>query len=167
MPGINCLIGPGDSGKTTILDAIELCLNPRRYVSFGEAEYNALNFNNRILIEITIADLDADLLDLEAYANFLRGFNPADGRIEDEPSLALEHALTIRIESGDDPTPRWRLFSVRSESRGEIRDLAARDRNRLAPTRLGAYADNHLSWVNDPYFTAWQNRSQKQEVRSA
>ena len=25
-PGINCLIGPGDSTKTTILDAIELVL---------------------------------------------------------------------------------------------------------------------------------------------
>lgn len=25
-PGLNCLIGPGDSGKTTILDAIDLCL---------------------------------------------------------------------------------------------------------------------------------------------
>jgi len=26
-PGLNCLIGPGDSTKTTILDALELCLN--------------------------------------------------------------------------------------------------------------------------------------------
>ena len=31
-PGVNCLIGPGDSTKTSILDALELCLNPR--VSF-------------------------------------------------------------------------------------------------------------------------------------
>ncbi|MDF5953311.1 AAA family ATPase [Pseudomonas aeruginosa] len=25
-PGINCLIGPGDSGKSSILDAIDLCV---------------------------------------------------------------------------------------------------------------------------------------------
>ncbi|MFT7684292.1 MAG: putative ATP-dependent endonuclease of OLD family [Moritella dasanensis] len=25
-PGLNCLIGPGDSGKSTILDAIDLCV---------------------------------------------------------------------------------------------------------------------------------------------
>ncbi|HHE8445362.1 TPA: AAA family ATPase [Citrobacter braakii] len=25
-PGLNCLIGPGDSGKSTILDAIDLAL---------------------------------------------------------------------------------------------------------------------------------------------
>lgn len=30
-PGMNCLIGPGDSTKTSILDAIELCLNPKPY----------------------------------------------------------------------------------------------------------------------------------------
>ena len=26
--GVNCLTGPGDSTKTTILDAVDLCLNP-------------------------------------------------------------------------------------------------------------------------------------------
>jgi len=34
-PGINCLIGPGDSGKSTILDAIDLCLGARRSVPIG------------------------------------------------------------------------------------------------------------------------------------
>ncbi|MBB3394208.1 MULTISPECIES: AAA family ATPase [unclassified Rhizobium] len=29
-PGVNCLIGPGDSGKSTILDAIDLCLGATR-----------------------------------------------------------------------------------------------------------------------------------------
>ncbi|HBK4804844.1 TPA: AAA family ATPase, partial [Enterobacter hormaechei subsp. steigerwaltii] len=29
-PGLNCLIGPGDSGKSTILDAIDLALGARR-----------------------------------------------------------------------------------------------------------------------------------------
>jgi len=33
--GINCLIGPGDSTKTTILDVIELCLNPSRTAVFA------------------------------------------------------------------------------------------------------------------------------------
>ncbi|MCR1572651.1 MULTISPECIES: AAA family ATPase [Stenotrophomonas] len=33
--GVNCLVGPGDSGKSTILDAIDLCLGVRRSVSFG------------------------------------------------------------------------------------------------------------------------------------
>ena len=36
--GINCLIGPGDSGKSTILDAIDLCLGARRNVSIADTD---------------------------------------------------------------------------------------------------------------------------------
>jgi len=37
--GINCLIGPGDSGKTSILDAIDGCLSVRRNVDFSDADF--------------------------------------------------------------------------------------------------------------------------------
>ncbi|WP_455549883.1 AAA family ATPase, partial [Dryocola clanedunensis] len=33
-----CLIGPGDSGKSTVLDAIEAALSSRWY-TFGEADF--------------------------------------------------------------------------------------------------------------------------------
>lgn len=32
-------MGPGDSGKTTILDAIDLCLGARRNVSFSDTDF--------------------------------------------------------------------------------------------------------------------------------
>ena len=41
--GINCLIGPGDSGKSTILDAIDLCLGARRSVRLTDADFYDLN----------------------------------------------------------------------------------------------------------------------------
>jgi len=28
--GINCIVGPGDGGKSTVLDAIDYCLGARR-----------------------------------------------------------------------------------------------------------------------------------------
>jgi putative ATP-dependent endonuclease of the OLD family len=37
-PGLNCLIGPGDSGKSTVLDAIDLCLGARRTIQFTDAD---------------------------------------------------------------------------------------------------------------------------------
>ena len=36
--GVNCLIGPGDTGKSTLLDAIELCLGARRNLTFADTE---------------------------------------------------------------------------------------------------------------------------------
>ena len=46
--GINCLIGPGDSGKSTILDAIDLCLGARRSLSLTEDDFHALDFGGRM-----------------------------------------------------------------------------------------------------------------------
>nr|WP_290371002.1 AAA family ATPase [Pseudomonas mediterranea] len=44
-PGFNCLIGPGDSGKSSILDAINLCLGARRNAPFGDTDFYHLGQN--------------------------------------------------------------------------------------------------------------------------
>ena len=41
--GLNCMVGPGDSGKSTILDAIDLCLGARRTVQFADSDFYALD----------------------------------------------------------------------------------------------------------------------------
>jgi putative ATP-dependent endonuclease of OLD family len=38
-PGVNVILGGGDAGKTTILDAIALLLHPTNTVSLTDAEY--------------------------------------------------------------------------------------------------------------------------------
>src|SRR5258708_40275616 len=40
--GVNCLIGPGDSGKSTILDAIDYCVGARPSVAFTDADFHGL-----------------------------------------------------------------------------------------------------------------------------
>ena len=42
-PGTNCLVGPGDSGKTTVLDAIELAFAPRNSVTFDDTDFYAVD----------------------------------------------------------------------------------------------------------------------------
>jgi putative ATP-dependent endonuclease of OLD family len=41
--GVNCFIGPGDSGKSSILDAIDLCLGARRTAPFCDTDFHNLN----------------------------------------------------------------------------------------------------------------------------
>lgn len=96
-PGINCLIGPGDSGKSTILDAIDLCLGARRSVTFGDADFHGLNVNVPLSIQITLGELPATLMDIDLYGDFLRAFDPTTGVIEDEPKAGWETVLTIRL----------------------------------------------------------------------
>ena len=49
-PRMNCLIGPGDSTKTTVLDAIELCLNPRSYIFADDCDFFGLDIERPVRI---------------------------------------------------------------------------------------------------------------------
>src|SRR4051794_18182424 len=73
--GINCLVGPGDSGKSTVLDVIDYCLGARRTVQVNDADFHQLNTEQPIDISITIGDLDDGLKSLDAYGLYLRGFD--------------------------------------------------------------------------------------------
>jgi hypothetical protein len=145
--GTNCLIGPGDSGKSTILDAIDLCLGARRNLQVGDADFHALNVDSPIRISITLGALDDALLNIDSYGLYLRGFDQATGGIEDEPGLSLETALTVRLTIRADLEPEWCLISDRAEALGQSRGLSWADRVRLAPTRLGDYTDHNLCWT--------------------
>ena len=145
-PGINCLIGPGDSGKSSIIDAIDLCLGARRNVQFTDADFHLLNVETPISIEITLGELDDDLKNLDAYGMYLRSFDAETGTIEDEPEKDLETVLTIKLTVASDLEPQWTLVSARAEGQGLSRSLGWGDRIRLAPTRIGAVADYHLGW---------------------
>jgi putative ATP-dependent endonuclease of the OLD family len=145
--GINCLVGPGDSGKSTILDAIDYCLGARRNIGFGDADFYGLDVSEPITISATLDDLPDELLNLEAYATFLRGFDPELGLVEDEPKAELRTVLTLRMTVASDLEPVWSLFSERAEADGLERGLAWKDRSAIAPARIGNYASNHLTWT--------------------
>ncbi len=144
--GVNCFIGPGDSGKSSILDAIDFCLGARRAISFSDADFYKLNIDAPILITITVGELDEALKSMESYGNYLRSFNPATGLIDDEPEAGVETVLTVRIKVGSDLEPNWTLVSDRAEAQGQTRFLTWADRVRISPTRIGALADNNLAW---------------------
>lgn len=145
-PGINCLIGPGDSGKSTILDAIDLCLGARRSLSFTDADFHALDFGRPIRIALTLGALDDPLKNIDTYGDFLVGFNAATGLVEPEPGAGLETALTLQLTVQDDLEPEWTLVSPRAQAAGRTRNLNWADRMRIAPARLGVTGGMHLTW---------------------
>ncbi|KZL41509.1 chromosome segregation protein SMC [Pseudomonas syringae pv. syringae] len=145
-PGINCLIGPGDSGKSSILDAIDLCLGTRRTSVFGDMDFFAMNVENPIAISVTLGDLPASLLDIDVYGEFLRGFDHTTGAIEDEPRTDIETVITLLLRVGADLEPSWTLFSERAEQQQLERTLPWKERTALAPARIGSFTNTHLSW---------------------
>ena len=73
--GINCLIGPGDSGKSSVLDAIDFCVGARRMIQFTDADFHQLDVENPIRIAVTLGELDDALKNLETYGMYVRGFD--------------------------------------------------------------------------------------------
>jgi len=144
--GLNCLIGPGDSGKSSILDAIDLCLGARRNTALTDADFHGLDVEKAISISITLGELDDALKSIETYAPYLRSFNPVTGAIADEPHAGYETVLTVNVTVGSDLDPIWSLVSSREDLRELKRYLTWADRARISPNRIGALADHNLAW---------------------
>jgi putative ATP-dependent endonuclease of OLD family len=146
-PGINAIIGAGDTGKSTLLDAIEMTLAPRRNMSFSDADFWSLDVSEPIDIRVTIGDLPDTLLDFDRYGSFQRGWHSITG-LSDEPTTGSEVVITIRLHVDQDLDPRWCLYSDRADADGQARELPSAERQRLAPVRLGVLAHHHLAWGN-------------------
>ncbi|WP_354086934.1 ATP-dependent nuclease [Burkholderia ambifaria] len=146
-PGLNCLIGAGDSGKSTVLDAIDLCLGARRNVSFSDTDFFGLNVTQPIQITLTLGALPDSLKDLDTYGHYLQAFNAVTGLIEEEPRQGVESVLVLRLTVDSELEPVWSLVSQRAQALGQERSIAWKDRLMLAPARLGTYANSNLSWT--------------------
>jgi hypothetical protein len=146
-PGVNCLIGPGDSTKTTILDALELCLYPRSNFVAEDSDFFNLDTGNPLRITITLTDLPKDFENVDRYGYFLRAWDEAKKKVEDEPRIGLPYALSIAVEADSSLECRWYIYNERiASSSAEQPSVRTKDIDLLAASRLGGYADRHLGW---------------------
>lgn len=137
-----CLIGPGDSTKTTILDAIEYALTPRWSLPLTDVDFYGGKYSGPIEITVTVGELPSALLREEKYGLDLRGWSAEHG-LRDEPEGDDEAVLTIQFAADESLEPTWVVVNDR---RPEGRSISARDREALGLVRLGGDLDRHLSW---------------------
>ena len=111
-----------------------------------DADFHALDFGHPIRIALTLGALDDPLKNIDAYGDFLVGFDATTGLVEPEPGAGLETALTLQLTVQNDLEPEWTLVSPRAQAAGRTRNLNWADRTRIAPARLGVTGDTHLTW---------------------
>lgn len=145
-PGINCIIGQGDSGKSSILDAIDLCLGARRSVQFSDVDFFNLDVTQPISITVVLGALPDQLKAYDTYGLFLRAYDNLIGTVSDEPKAGEEIVLSLNLTVSADLEPVWTLVSQRAATQGITRGLSWKDRQLISPTRIGATAGQHLSW---------------------
>lgn len=137
-----CLVGPGDSCKSTILDAIDLVLSPRWAVAFDDSDFHQCETQNPIVIDATVGDLSKDIIHEARFGLRLRGMNAAN-EFHDEPEEDDDRVITVRLTVTKDLEPEWSVVTDRDPDGIPIH---AKDRERLGALRLGAYVDRHMTW---------------------
>lgn len=139
--GLVCLIGRGDSGKTTILDAISLILSPSWNITFYDTDFHDCNIKKAIEIEATLIDFPEFFLK-EKYALHIRGYNIDTGEIENEITEEHEPAITLRLFVDQDLEPNWTII----DGRNEPINISASARSKLNAFLVSDYTESHFSW---------------------
>jgi hypothetical protein len=138
-----CLIGRGDSTKSTILEALRRAFYPQWNLAFDDADFYLCTPENEIGIEVIIGDLPDAFRDLATYGNWLCGWNTQTLCAESEPGECLEDALRVSLSVGRDLEPTWRVIR-NQEDEGVPFKVA--DRARAAVSLIGTVTDRHLTW---------------------
>src|SRR3990167_4826376 len=138
-----CLIGRGDSTKSTILEAIRRVFYPQWNISFDDADFHLCSPVNTITIEAVLSDLPDAFRDFEKYGHFLCGWSTETNTRTDDPGDGLEDALRVRLTVTDDLEPLWSV--IKSNDDGGV-PFKATDRAKVSVSLIGAISDRHLTW---------------------
>lgn len=137
-----CLIGRGDSGKTSILDAISFVLSPNWNLSFFDTDFFNCEVENPIVIEASVIEPPEYLLQDNKYGMYLRGLDPKTNVIHDDIREGHDDVLTIRLTVTKDLEPLWEVLSNRQDSI----EIKSSDRASLNVFLVSDYIDRHFSW---------------------
>lgn len=136
------LIGPGDSGKSTILEAIYLLLGDRWSVSFSDVDFYGVDPTTPIRITAVLTDVPTALLKDNTFGFWQSGLD-ADGTVHQEPEDGLKPCLIVRLTVDESLEPRWEV--VRAD--GDAHNLSSSQRREFSTFRVDDRTDAQLRWT--------------------
>lgn len=164
--GLTCIIGRGDSGKTTILDAISYALTPLNTLIFHDGDFFNCNVDNAIIIEVTLIELTDEIL--RRFGNQMRGIK--NGKIIksmlDPEAQDAEPAVTLQLKVEKDLEPQWHALGVEGD---ESRFVRASERDLFNCFYISEYNDRHFTLSRGtPLSTLFKQKAEKKvEVLNA
>lgn len=139
-----CLIGRGDCGKSTVLDAIGLALSHRWSVPVTDADFFNCDTSQSMSVTVTVSDLPPSMTREDPYGYWLRGI-AEDGSVLDEPEAGSERALSVQFSVDDTLEPKWGLW--KEAMAGQEKTLYAKERSQLGVFQIDDRFDAHLKWA--------------------
>jgi putative ATP-dependent endonuclease of OLD family len=118
QPGINVILGPGDAGKTTILDAISLALSPQPTQAAAETDYPNLDTTEPFRIGLVIGELTDSVTGM-VFPPPLWGWDARTCELHPAPDdeLGRESVLAVQLVATPDLELEYRLLQSGNEPR--------------------------------------------------
>ncbi len=145
-----CLIGKGDSGKSSILEAIHYIFYPSWNLSLCDSDFYDGQVDEPIEFIAHIIDFPEELKAINKYGLCLRGWNNTKQRINDEPEDSDFQLLSMRLRIEKTLEPQWRIYTDRNLDGIDFR-LA--DRQNLNVDLIGNFTDKHFSWSRGSFLS--------------
>lgn len=157
--GLTCIIGRGDSGKTTILDAISYVLTPMHTLVFYDGDFYNCDVTKPIIIEVTLKGLTDEIL--RKFGNHIRGIK--DDKIItsmlDPDAQEAESAVTIQLKVEKDLEPQW--YAIGADGT-EPKSMRASERELFNCFYISEYNDRHFTLSKGtPLNTLFRQKSNK------
>lgn len=136
------LIGPGDSGKSTILEAIHWLLGGQWNIPVSDTDFFGLDTTEPIIIEAVISDIP-DPLKTDSHFGFNLSGLSADGEVHSEPEDGLEEVLVVRLTIDSLLEPIWEVL----KGEGERKRLTQSQRRHFSTFKVDERTDSQLRWT--------------------
>jgi putative ATP-dependent endonuclease of the OLD family len=135
------LVGPGDSGKSTVLDAVHYLLGDRWSIPFADTDFFNADVQQQILIKALLIEVPPTLKKDSAFGLWLSGVDP-DGEPQQDPEDGLESALIVQLTVDMSLEPKWAI--VRSD--GSEQYLTSLQRRAFSTFKVDDRTDSQLRW---------------------
>lgn len=139
---IVCLIGAGDSCKTTILKAIEWVLWPSWSLIATDTDFYNCCTDDPIEITASIAEIPEALMKEDKYGLYLRDWANTLLGLGDEPTDKGTIILTIRLTIDESLEPKWEVITDRTDPKL----ISHRDRALLSFGVVGDDFEKDFQW---------------------
>lgn len=135
------LVGPGDSGKSTILDAIHYLLGDRWNIPFSDTDFYNVDVDQPIRIKALLSDLPTALRKESAFGLWLSGIDD-DGKLHQDPADGMQPALVVQLDVESDLEPRWSVV----RTNGDSKNLMSAQRRMFSTFKVDDRTDAQLRW---------------------
>lgn len=140
VPRVLALIGPGDSGKSTILTAIEYLLGDRWNIPFSDADFFGGDVDNEICVQAYLVDIPKELLKDSALGLYLCG-TTADHKFSSDPSEGFDPSLAVQLKVTSNLEPEWTVLKNNEEHK-----LSSAQRRKFGIFSVDARSEAQLRW---------------------